>query len=261
MEQQELSGQVAIVTGAGTGIGRAVALELASMGADVVIAERDAARGEKTAEEVRALGRQVLAISTDTSKATDRAEMARRTVEEFGRIDILVNNAGIHRSALALDVTEEHWDEIQSINAKGVFFCCQAVLPTMVAQKRGNVVSIASAAGKGGSKTSIAYGVSKASVISMTRGLALSFASDGIRVNCVCPGYVDTEMPPRTDAEMVSMLGYEPGQYLRQVLADIPLGRAASPEDVANVVGFLVSSKGSYMTGQALNVTGGRIMH
>src|SRR4051812_47930928 len=172
MEQLELSGQVAIVTGAGTGIGRAVALELASLGADVVIAERDPERGEKTAGEVRALGRRALAIRTDTSKAADRAEMARATLAEFGRIDILVNNAGIHRSALALDVTEEHWDAIQDVNSKGVFFCCQAVLPTMVAQKSGNIVSIASAAAKMGSRTSIPYGVSKAAIVSMTRGLA-----------------------------------------------------------------------------------------
>jgi NAD(P)-dependent dehydrogenase (short-subunit alcohol dehydrogenase family) len=257
----ELEGQVAIVTGAGTGIGRAVALELAGLGADVVIAERDSERGERTAAEVRARGRRALAVPTDTSRAADRAEMARRSLAELGRIDILINNAGIHRSALPLDVTEEHWDAIQDVNAKGVFFCCQAVLPAMVEAKRGNIVSIASAAGKLGSRTSIPYGVSKAAVISMTRGLALAFAGDGIRVNCVCPGYVDTEMPPRTDAEMVKLLGYEPGQYLRQTLADIPLGRPARPEDVAHVVGFLVSSKAAYMTGQAINVTGGRVMH
>jgi NAD(P)-dependent dehydrogenase (short-subunit alcohol dehydrogenase family) len=187
--------------------------------------------------------------------------MVRRAVEELERIDILVNNAGIHRSALPLDVTEAHWEAIMDVNAKSVYFCSQAVLPTMLAAGRGCIISVASMAGKVGSKTSIPYGASKAAVISMTRGLALAYADQGIRVNCVCPGYVLTDMPPRTDREMVEILGYAPGQFLRQVTERVPMGRGCDPEEVARVVGFLASSRASYMTGQAVNVTGGLIMH
>jgi NAD(P)-dependent dehydrogenase (short-subunit alcohol dehydrogenase family) len=198
---------VAIVTGAGTGIGRACALKLAGMGASIVVAERNEATAERTADEVRALDRPALVIRTDVTIAADRDRMARQTIDQLRRIDILVNNAGIHRSALPLDVTKEHWDAIMNANAKGLFFCCQAVLPHMIAAKRGNIVSIASAAAKGGGPTSIPYGASKSAVVGITRGLAMAFAGDNIRVNCVCPGYVDTEMPPRTDAEWVEMMG------------------------------------------------------
>jgi NAD(P)-dependent dehydrogenase (short-subunit alcohol dehydrogenase family) len=257
----ELEGQVAIVTGAGTGIGRATALELASLGADVLVAELDPASAERTATEVRALGRRSVAAPTDVTSRGDRQAMVRRAREELGRIDILVNNAGIHRSALPLDVTEAHWDAIMDVNAKAVYFCSQAVLPAMLAVGRGCIISVASMGGKVGSKTSIPYGASKAAVISMTRGLALTYADQGIRVNCVCPGYVLTDMPPRTDREMVEILGYAPGQYLRQVAERVPMGRGCEPEEVARVVGFLASSRASYMTGQAVNVTGGLIMH
>ncbi len=257
----ELEGQVAIATGAGTGIGRSIALELASLGADVLVAELNPESAERTAAEVRALGRRSVAAPVDVTSQDDRQRMVRRALEELGRIDILVNNAGIHRSALPLDVTESHWDAIMDVNAKAVYFCSQAVLPAMLAAGRGCIISVASMAGKVGSKTSIPYGVSKAAVISMTRGLALTYADQGIRVNCVCPGYVLTDMPPRTDREMVEILGYEPGQYLRQVTERVPMGRGCDPEEVARVVGFLASSRASYMTGQAVNVTGGLIMH
>src|SRR2546422_1389437 len=131
----ELSGQVAIVTGAGRGIGRATALELAGMGADIVVAELDQAGAERTAAEVKGLGRRVSAVRTDVTSRADLKAMAERARAEFGRIDILINNAGIYRAALPLDVTEEHWDAIMNVNAKAVFFATQAVLPTMIAQK------------------------------------------------------------------------------------------------------------------------------
>ena len=186
----ELSGQVAIVTGAGRGIGRATALELAGMGADIVVAEMDLAGAERTAAEVKGLGRRVSAVKTDVTSRADLTAMVNRASAEFGRIDILVNNAGIYRAALPLDVTEEHWDAIMNVNAKAVFFATQAVLPTMIAQKRGAIVSLASMAGKVGSRTNLPYNASKAAVVSMTKSLALAHAADGIRVNCVCPGFV-----------------------------------------------------------------------
>lgn len=137
----ELQGQVAIVTGAGRGIGRATGLELARMGADIVVAELDGANAERTASEVRAIGRRALVVRTDVTSRKDLGAMVEQTRAEFGRIDVLVNNAGIYRAAATLDVTEEHWDAVMNINAKSVFFATQAVLPAMIAQKRGVIVS------------------------------------------------------------------------------------------------------------------------
>ena len=258
----ELGGQTAIVTGAGRNIGRAIALALAGMGADVVGAEVDEASGERTAEEVRERGRRALALPTDVTRLADLQAMADRTVAEWGRIDILVNNAGIHRSAYTADVTEDDWDRLLAVNAKGVFFASQAVLRHMVKARRGNIISVASMAGKMGLKTSLVYGITKAAVISMTKSLAVAHAGDGIRANCVCPGIVETDMIFQIDREAGEKLfGLKPGEYLKQRVEQIPLGRIEAPEDVANVVGFLASGKSSYMTGQAINVTGGLVMH
>src|SRR5712692_3045692 len=233
----ELRGQAAIVTGAGGNIGRAIALELAGMGADIVVAELDEATGKRTADEVRKLGRRALALRADVTRLADLQAMADRTMGELGRIDILVNNAGIHRSAHTADVTEADWDRLLAVNAKGVFFASQAVLRHMVAAKRGNMISL-------------------------TKSLALAHAADGIRANCVCPGIVETDMIFQVDREAgEGLMGLKPGEYVKQRVEQIPLGRIEKAEDVANLVGFLASSKSSYMTGQAINITGGLVMH
>jgi NAD(P)-dependent dehydrogenase (short-subunit alcohol dehydrogenase family) len=257
----ELKGQVAIVTGAGRGIGRAIALELARQGADIVIAEMDQAGAKRTAEEVGALGRRAVVAPTDVTSRTDLRAMVDRAKAEFGRIDILVNNAGIYRAAATLDVTEEHWDAIMTINAKAVFFASQAVLPTMVAQKSGSIVSLASMAGKIGSKTNLPYNASKAAVVSMTKSLALAHAADGIRVNCVCPGFVETDMWTVVSRDQGKLLGMTAEEFTRQRAAQVPLGRMEKPEDVAHVVAFLAGPRSGYMTGQALSVDGGLVMH
>jgi NAD(P)-dependent dehydrogenase (short-subunit alcohol dehydrogenase family) len=245
----ELSGQVAIVTGAGRGIGRATALELAQMGADVVVAEVDREGAERTAAEVKGLGRRVSVVRTDVTSRADLKAMAERARAEFGRIDILVNNAGIYRAALPLDVTEEHWDAIMNVNAKAVFFATQAVLPTMIAQKRGAIVSLASMAGKVGSRNNLPYNASKAAVVSMTKSLALAHAGDGIRVNCVCPGFIDTPMTRGM---------YDMGATIAAWKDVCPLGRAGTPEDVAKAMLFLASEDAGFITGIALPVDGGR---
>jgi NAD(P)-dependent dehydrogenase (short-subunit alcohol dehydrogenase family) len=258
----ELDGQVALVTGAGRGIGRAIALELAGLGADVAVAELNAAAAEQTAAEIEQAGRAALAVPADVTRAEDRQAMVDRTLQRFGRIDILVNNAGIYRSAPPLEITEDHWDTVLGVNAKAVLFCAQAVLPTMLAARRGVIISVASMAGKVASANSLPYAVSKSAVISLTRSLAAAYAGDGIRVNCVCPGYVDTEMWAQIDREVgVARLGKQPGDYWHERVATIPLGRGAQPADVANVVGFLATSKADYLTGQAINVTGGLVMY
>ena len=257
----ELQGQVAIVTGAGRGIGRAIGLELARMGADIVVAELDEANAERTASEVRGLGRRALVVRTDVTSRKDLGAMVEQTRAELGRIDILVNNAGIYRAAATLDVTEEHWDAIMNINAKAVFFASQAVLPTMIAQKGGSIVSLASMAGKIGSKTNLPYNASKAAVVSMTKSLALAHAADGIRVNCVCPGFVETDMWTMVSRDQGKLLGMTAEEFTRQRASQVPLGRMEKPEDVAHVVAFLAGPRSGYMTGQALSVDGGLVMH
>src|ERR1700730_13417957 len=243
----ELQGQVAMVTGAGRGIGRAAALGLARMGADIVVAELDRANADGTASELRDLGRRALVVQTDVTSRDDLRAMVEQTLSEFGRIDALVNNAGIYRAATTLDVTEEHWDAVMNINAKAVFFATQAVLPTM--------------AGKIGSRANLPYNASKAAVISMTKSLALAHAADGIRVNCVCPGFVETDMWTSVAREQGALLNKSPEECTRRRVHQIPLGRMERPEDVANVIGFLVSPRSDYMTGQALSVDGGLVMH
>jgi NAD(P)-dependent dehydrogenase (short-subunit alcohol dehydrogenase family) len=158
-------------------------------------------------------------------------------------------------------VTEEHWDAIMTINAKAVFFASQAVLPVMIAQKSGAIVNLASMAGKVGSKTNLPYNASKAAVISMTKSLALAHAADGIRVNCVCPGFVETDMWKMVSRDQGALLGLTAEEFTRQRAAQIPLGRMERPEDVAAVIGFLASPRAGYMTGQALSVDGGLVMH
>ena len=221
----ELQGQVAIVTGAGRGIGHATALELARMGADVVVAELDRANAERTASELRDLGCRALAVPTDVTSRKDLEAMAGQARAEFGRIDVLVNNAGIYRAAETLDVTEEHWDAVMSINAKAVFFASQTVLPTMIAQKCGVIVSLASMAGKIGSRANLPYNASKAAVINMTKSLAIAHAADGIRVNCVCPGFVETDMWTSVAREQGALLNHSPEEFTRRRVRQIPLGR------------------------------------
>jgi 3-oxoacyl-[acyl-carrier protein] reductase len=257
----ELQGQVAIVTGAGRGIGRATALELARLGADIVVAELDQGGADKTAALVKDLGRRATVVLTDVTKRADLATMVERTRATLGRIDVLVNNAGIYRAATTLDVTEEHWDAIMTINAKAVFFATQAVLPMMIAQKSGSIVSLASMAGKVGSRTNLPYNASKAAVISMTKSLALAHAADGIRVNCVCPGFVETDMWTMVAREQGALLNQTPEEFTRKRQESVPLGRMERPEDVAAVIGFLASPRAAYMTGQALSVDGGLVMH
>lgn len=257
----ELQGQVAIVTGAGRGIGRATALELARLGADVVVAELDKAGAERTAAEVKGVGRRALALPTDVTRRADLQAMADRTLAELGRIDVLVNNAGIYRAAAPVDITEEHWDAVMSVNARAVFFACQAVLPAMVRQKRGAIVSLASMAGKIGGRNNLPYNASKAAVISITKSLALAHAGDGIRVNCVCPGFVETDMWALVAREQGALMGMTPEEFTRQRAAQVPLGRMERPEDVAGVIAFLAGSRAGYMTGQAISVDGGLVMH
>jgi 3-oxoacyl-[acyl-carrier protein] reductase len=258
----ELDGQAAIVTGAGRGIGRAIALELATLGSDVVVADVLDQNAEQVAEEIHALGRRAVPLHVDVTSRTDLDAMAAKAMEEFGRIDVLVNNAGVNWFGPVLEVTQESWDFVMDVNAKAVFFASQAVLPHMFAAKRGSIVSLASMAGKLGSTYSVAYAASKAAVISITRSLALSGAPYGVRANCVCPGYIhSTDMWRQVEVGISSVLGTTPDELNAQRLKQIPLGRWETPEDVAKLVGFLASDRSWYIAGEDVNVSGGLVMH
>jgi NAD(P)-dependent dehydrogenase (short-subunit alcohol dehydrogenase family) len=258
--QLGLSGKVAAITGGTEGIGRATVLKLVREGAKVAFCARRPEVLEAFATELRAQGGDVLPVTADASRPGEMERFVAQTVERYGRIDILINNAGIYRAAATLDITEEHWDAIMDINAKAVFFATQAVLPAMIAQKRGAIVSLASMAGKIGSRTNLPYNASKAAVISMTKSLALAHAGDGIRANCVCPGFVETDMWTQVAKEQSALLGMSAEEFTRQRKNAVPLGRMETPEDVASVIGFLASPRSAYVTGQALSVDGGLVM-
>jgi NAD(P)-dependent dehydrogenase (short-subunit alcohol dehydrogenase family) len=256
-----VAGQVAIVTGAGQGIGRGIALRLAHDGMRVVIADMQAAPAEQVAAEIRAQGGQALAVAVDVTSAADRERLIATTLAELGRLDALVNNAGIMRASGPLDVTEEHWDQMMSVNAKAVWFMCQAAMRHFVAQRSGRVVNIASAAGKIASTLyHPVYNVAKAGVIAMTKTFAHAGAAHGVRVNCVCPGVIATPMQERVDAEFAQLSGKPAEQIRAERMTRIPMGMLGRPEEVADVVAFLVGPDARYMTGQAINISGGMVM-
>ena len=241
-----LEGQVAIVTGGGTGIGRGIALEFAKAGADVVVASRRLSVLEKVGEEVTTLGRRSLAVQTDISRKTDVDNLVRRVMDEFGVIDILINNAAVLTTTPLLKLSEDDWDKTMDVNLKGYYLCCRAVGKGMVERKKGNIINIASqAAFRGGSS----YNISKAGVVNLTRGLARELASYNVRVNAIAPGWVRTEMSKAMQSDPVAY---------KEALAEIPLGRIAEPSDIATVALFLASDASRHITGDTIVVDGGR---
>jgi len=257
-----IAGQVAIVTGAGQGIGRAIALRLAEDGMQVVVADRQAELAAAVVAELHNAGCRALALTIDVASAADRQRMIDATLAEFGRLDGLVNNAGIQRVALPLDVTEEHWDAVMDVNARSVYFCCVAALRHMVAHGGGRVVNIASIAGKTASTIyHPIYNVSKAAVIAMTKTLAMAHAADGVRVNAVCPGVIETPMQDVVDAEFARVTGRPAAIIRAERVGRIPVGAIGEARDVAGVVAFLLGPDARYMTGQAINVSGGLVMY
>lgn len=262
MKESSVVDQVAIVTGAGQGIGRAIALRLARDGMHVVVSDIRSDLAEATAHEIHVLGRSALALKVDVSSVADRERMISTTLAEMHRIDVLVNNAAIQRIALPLEVTEEHWDAMMNVNAKAVYFSCQLALRHMVQQKSGRIVNMASAAGKIASTLyHPVYNASKAAVIAITKTLAYAGAADGVRVNCVCPGVIDTPMQDLVDREISRVTGQTPAEVRSERGSRIPMHHLGDGDDVASVVSFLVGPDSSYMTGQAINVTGGMVMY
>ncbi len=268
--EQRLREKTAIVTGAGRGIGKAVALRLAGEGANVIVADINPKTAEQTAEEIRGLNRRALACHIDIADIAEIQPMIDRAVAEFGRIDILVNAAGVAQTGLFLELTEQQWDHIVDTNLKGTTFIIQAVGRRMIKQvpeqvivkghsdrSYGKIVNFSSISGRHGRAEQIPYAASKAAIISITQSAALAFAKYNINVNAVCPGVVPTPMWEQIDRDRARISGLAPGESMKSFIERTPLKRACSPEDVAGVVAFLCSPDSDYMTGQTLNIDGG----
>lgn len=252
-----LEGKTALVTGAGSGIGRAIALRLAGEGAGIVAADLNADGVRETLARIEGQGGSGIAVQVDVRDTSSLQAMVDRAVERFGKIDILVACAGIVQTKRMLDITPEEWDRIFSVNARGLFFTLQLVAKQMERQGGGVILNMSSAAARGPRPMYAHYAASKAAVISITRTAAAALAPSGIRVNAICPGIVETPMWDQIDREYAAESGRPLGEHRRQRAKEIPLGRLETAEDVANAAAFLVSDDASYITGQALNVDGG----
>lgn len=259
--ERRLEDKVAIVTGAGQGIGKGLALRLAREGCHVAVVDLNEKTAGEVAEEIRSLGRRSIAVKTDVTNSSQVKDMVDRVIAEFGRIDILVNNAGIIKSFPITDFPEETWDAIIAVNLKGNFLCIREVSKHMVNQRSGKIISISSKSGKKGGLWLSAYCASKFGIIGLIQSVALDLAPFGINVNAVCPGNVfETPMWDQLDIEYSKKLGVPPEKVREKYIEKVPLGRGCTIEDVANVVVFLASEESNYMTGQAINVTGGQEM-
>jgi D-sorbitol dehydrogenase (acceptor) len=253
--------KVALVTGAGRGIGQAMSLRLAQDGADVVVADIDRRLAEDTAGKVADLGRRSLALSIDVTRRADIDRMVQRSVEAMGHLDILMNNAGVIRFQEIFEITEDDWDFVCNVNLKGAFFVMQAVARQMVQQgSGGKIVNTASVSGKQPEPFFVHYGVSKAGVISMTRSAAVALGPHHINVNAVCPGATVTNMHLTVTHALAERQNISVEDMIRRREATLPTGRRNRPEDIAAMAAFLVSADADNITGQAFNVDGGLIM-
>ena len=243
-----LDGKVAVVTGAARGIGQATAVKLAANGADLALCDLQTDWLAETAEKVSALGRRVECVQMNVAEADDVTRAVGEIEQAFQRIDIWVNNAGITKDGLLMRMTPEDWDNVLDINLKGAFLCTKAVARIMMKQRSGSIVNVASIIGLIGNPGQCNYAASKAGLIALTKSVAKELAARNIRANAVAPGFISTKM---TDA-----LSEEVRQ---KMLANIPLKRFGSPEDVANVIAFLAGDEAAYVSGQVVTVCGGMV--
>jgi 2-hydroxycyclohexanecarboxyl-CoA dehydrogenase len=250
-----LTGKTALVTGAGRGIGRAIATTLASDGAQVAVLDLDGAAASRVRDEIEALGVKALAVTADLTRRAQVERAVAETIQQFGQIDVLVNNAGWDKMQLFVESDEETWDRIIGINFKGLLYTCRAVLPHMIERRQGRVVNIASDAGRGGSSGEAVYAGTKGAVIAFSKTIAREVARYAITVNVVCPGLTDTPLLQGMRAESPRN-----EKVLDAVTRAIPLGRVGKPEEVAHAVAFFASPQAEYVTGQTLSVSGGLTM-
>ena len=241
-----LENKVALVTGAGRGIGKAIALDLARAGADIVFTNRNPQLSEATRSEVEALGRKCLAFQADVSTPDEVDAMVKTALESLGHIDILVNNAGITRDQLFMRMKTEEWRDVMSVNLDGMFYVTRAVIKAMVKQRFGRIVNLSSVVGHTGNPGQANYSAAKSAVIGFTKSLAKELGSRNITCNAVAPGFIDTDMTRELGEEQRAA-----------ILGQIPLGRMGSVEEIAAVVRFLAGDGGSYITGTTIHVNGG----
>lgn len=245
-----LTGKTALVTGASRGIGRAIALELATHGANVAVNYAGSeARAEEVVQEIKQLGREAIKIQADVANTNDVQAMVKEVIQTFGSLDILVNNAGVTKDNLLLRMKEEDFDQVINTNLKGAFLCTKAVARQMMRQKSGKIINVASVVGVSGNPGQANYVAAKAGVIGLTKSTAKELASRNIHVNAVAPGFIATDM---TDALT--------DEQKQGILDLIPLAKFGQPEDVAKVVRFLASKDADYITGQTLHIDGGMVM-
>ena len=243
---KRLDGQTAIVTGAGRGIGQAIARELAATGANIVINYSTSAdASNELANEIREMGPQALVVHADVTDYDQVTEMVKRTIDTFGQIDILVNNAGITRDKTLKNMSKQHWDDVIHVNLSGLFNCTQQVLPFMLQRKSGRIVNISSFVALAGNIGQSNYATTKAGIIGFTKSVALEVSRHGITVNAVCPGFTETDM-----------LMEVPEKIRERILEKIPMGRFGQPEEIASCVRYIVT-EGDYMTAQAISINGG----
>ena len=245
----DLAERIAIITGSGQGIGRAIALELARRGARIVTNDVTGCCADETLALVREMGSDGLAVTADVSDSAQVESMVKTVIDTFGQVDILVNNAGTTRDNLIMRMPEEEWDLIQRVNLKSAWLCSKAVIRPMMRRKYGRIISISSASGLMGQAGQTNYSASKAGMIGLTKALAREVASRGITVNAVAPGFIKTALTDKM-----------PQDILDQLLPLIPAGRVGTVEDVAHAVAFLAGERASYITGQVLSMDGGLVM-
>jgi len=245
----QLTNQIAVVTGAGRGIGRAIALKFAAEGADVVCVSRTPENSEKVAAEIRALGRKAWAHAMDVADATAVNATAEKILVECGRVDILVNNAGVTRDNLLMRMSDAEWDTVLDTNLKGAFLVTKAFSRALIKQRSGRIINVASVIGLIGNAGQCNYAASKAGLIGFNKSVARELASRGITANVLAPGFIETDMTSGLKEELRA-----------GVLKQIPLGSFGQPDDIANAAVFLASPAARYITGQVLAVDGGMVM-
>ena len=253
----KLDGKVALITGAAGGIGQAIARRLAREGAHVALADIRTEPLDDIARTVESHNRKALKVAVDVTQTDQVAQMVQAVVNSFGRIDIFFNNAGIIRVQNFLEVTETEWDQVIDVNLKGVFLCGQAVAKHMVERQCGKIINTASLAADRGRPEIAAYAASKTAVVSLTRSMALDLADQGFTVNALAPGIVDTDMWAFIDNEMGKLWGRQKGDSMQRRVGTVPLKRAATADEVANVGFFLASDEADYITGQTMYIDGG----
>lgn len=243
-----LDGKVAIVTGAGRGIGRGIALKLAEEGAKVVVSDIDITGAESVVKEIEALGHKAIAVQTNIAKKDDVERMFSEAKEKLGDVDIIVNNAGINRDGMLHKMSDEQWDQVIGVNLTGTYYCTQMAAKLMRERQYGRIINISSASWLGNIGQAN-YAASKAGVVGLTKTAARELASKGVTANAICPGFIETDMTKSVPEKVWDIM-----------ISKIPAKRAGKPEDVANLIAFLASDEAGYITGEVINVGGGMVL-